>query len=97
MVPAHETKQVSLIVQAPDDAVAGERAELFLVAQSQENPNVVALGRVRVTVIELTVMDIPDEAASLSPATGNGSTPGFSAALMILAASLLALTWRRRD
>ncbi|HEX9816927.1 MAG TPA: hypothetical protein VGB18_08095 [Candidatus Thermoplasmatota archaeon] len=95
-VPAHETKQVSLIVNAPDDAVAGERAELFLVAQSQEDPNVVALGRVRVTVIEMDVLDIPDEAASLSPATTDGSTPGFGTALLLLALVVPFLVRRRR-
>ncbi len=95
-VPAHETKQVSLIVNAPDDAVAGERAELFLVAQSQQDQNVVALGRVRVTVIEMDVLDIPDEAASLSPATTDGSTPGFGTALLLLAIVVSFLVRRRR-
>lgn len=94
VLPSRETRQVSLIVQAPHEASAGERAELFLVAESVEDPNVVALGRVRAMVIDLSTLDIPDEAASLSPSSQSNGTPGFGWIAVVVAA-FIAVRSRR--
>lgn len=40
-IPSKESRNVTLVVDAPDDAGPGERAELFLVAENVDDPNVV--------------------------------------------------------
>lgn len=84
------SRPIELAVDAPASARPGERAELFLIAQRQEDPLVVAALRLRATVVEGT--EIPDEEATLQEVTPQGS-PGFELALL-----LGALAWvaRRR-
>jgi hypothetical protein len=71
----------SLAVHAPDDAIAEERAELFVVAQSQEETGVVAMSRLRATVV---TMDVPDESNMIASAGGEDS-PALAAWLVVMA------------
>ncbi|MBI2079041.1 MAG: hypothetical protein HYT80_11870, partial [Euryarchaeota archaeon] len=93
-VPADSNRQVSVIVRAPDDANEGERAELFLVAESLDNPSIVALGRVRARVVSAETTQIPDEAATLSPDASTNGTPGPSLAI-VLGTLAAAISLRR--
>lgn len=90
-----DRRQTTLLVRAPDDAQPGERAEIFLVAEGVDEPNLVALARLRATVVDVEVADLTDEARILDGESG--STPAPSVVLAACMAAVAALTWRRRQ
>lgn len=87
-------RTVTLAVQAPDDAQAEERAELFLVAQNVNDAAVVAVTRLRATVV--TYPEIEDESGLISIKEADRGVPGPSAFVLLVALALLALVRRRR-
>jgi len=87
-----ERRQVTVIVEAPDDAQAGERAELFFVAESTRDPSIVTLGRIRATVVDY---EVPDETPTLAVG-GDSDTPAPAAAWTLAAVTALAFLLRRR-
>ncbi|HLE47656.1 MAG TPA: hypothetical protein VI818_05110 [Candidatus Thermoplasmatota archaeon] len=91
-----ERRQATLVVSAPDDAQPGERAELFFVAESIDDPAVVALARVRATVVDVEAADITDEAGILERRELS-KTPGTSLPVLALAVLALAALVRRRS
>ncbi|HEX9816328.1 MAG TPA: hypothetical protein VGB18_05060, partial [Candidatus Thermoplasmatota archaeon] len=56
-----EKRNLTLAIEAPVDASDTERAELFLIAENLADPNVVAVSRLRATVVDQAKQDIPDE------------------------------------
>lgn len=91
LVEPGQKANFSLAVAAPDDAVAQERAELFVVAQSQQDASIVAMSRLRATVV---TQDVPDESGLVAVAEGgDGPSPGL---LLIAAALLVGASLRRR-
>jgi hypothetical protein len=87
------TKHLSLAVSAPATASSGERAELFVLAQSKDDPNIVALARLRASVVDPETLDTPDE--SLQIQGGSDGAPAIGLPLILLAVALLA--WARRQ
>ncbi|MBI2077472.1 MAG: hypothetical protein HYT80_03750 [Euryarchaeota archaeon] len=89
-----EARQFQLVVSVPADAIPEERAELFLVAQNLKDSAVVAVTRLRATVVDPSVEDIPDESGKIASVDDGGGVPGFEAGF--LAAALLAVVVVRR-
>ncbi|HEX9816552.1 MAG TPA: hypothetical protein VGB18_06190, partial [Candidatus Thermoplasmatota archaeon] len=79
-----EKRNVTLLVEVPDSASAGERAELFAVAQSKADANVVALARLRASVIPEEQQSFPDERPLLGDAAGGVPGPSLIAFLAVL-------------
>ena len=90
-VPSKESRNVSIVVDVPEDAGPGERAELFVVAENVDDPNVVAISRLRATVVDPEVQDVPNEEA-----TGGDDGDIPSVPLVWLLAALFGLAVRRR-
>lgn len=86
-------RQATLLVRAPADAQPGERAELFFVVESRDDPAVVALSRIRAVVVDPLLVEVTDEARILDEKTG-GDSPALSGALAVAAAAI-ALLGRR--
>lgn len=91
----HEARELNLAVHPPTTAQPTERAELFAVVQSANDPNIVAVARLRAVVVDPAVQDIPDEAGKLELQQA-GQSPGFEAGLVVLSALGLAIAGRRR-
>lgn len=89
-----ENRTVTLAIRAPDDAQNEERAELFLVAQNVDDAAVVAVTRLRATVV--TDPEIEDEAGLIGAREAQADTPGPSAVVFLAALALLLLADRRR-
>lgn len=84
----------TILSEAPVTASVGERAELFIVAQSQTDPNVVAIARLRSTVVDPQSQDVPDEDPAKFERDAEGA-PGLGL-VAILAVTLVAWSMRRR-
>jgi len=92
------TKQlIEIAVRVPEDAGAGETAELFITAQDRTDAAVVTVSRFRATVVDKSTLDVPDETPEgvAQEKDDGGFLPGFEVAA-ILAAATVALAWRRR-
>ncbi len=89
-----QRERVEVVISAPADAGEGERAELFLVAQDQNDPNVVALSRIRATVVDVDTLDIPDDLAEVRE---GGDTPGLGPGLLFATLFVTALTRPKRS
>jgi hypothetical protein len=89
-----QQKNITVKVLVPEGTSPEERAELILVVQSVDDPNVVAVKKLRATVVDPKVNDVPDEAGKYSADVG-ATSPGVSV-LVAVAAAALALTARRR-
>ncbi|HLE46681.1 MAG TPA: FixG Ig-like domain-containing protein [Candidatus Thermoplasmatota archaeon] len=87
-------RQATVLVQVPEDGLPGERAELFFVAENTNDPSVVALARIRASVVSVEAADVSNEASILAT-EDRGKTPGWGAAFA-LSALALALIRRRR-
>ena len=92
-VPAKGRRNLTIAVTAPDDASPEERAELFVVLESKTDPNVIAISRLRATVVDPAAQDVPNEDPAASENTADG-TPGFEA--FAIAAAFAGLAWVRR-
>jgi hypothetical protein len=92
MEPKSKTN-FTIAVKVPGDAVAQERAELFVVAQSQEEAWVVALSRLRAHVVDTPEM--PDEADLARETTGAGS-PSLEPLAVLAAVAVAVVVARRR-
>ncbi len=88
-----ERPQVMLLVDVPFDASEGERSELFFVAENADNPNVVAVARLRATVVDPTTRIIPAEVDAL---TGNGSGTPFLGFIVVVVLLASVVATRRR-
>lgn len=76
-------RNFTLVVDVPDYAAPGDRVELFVVAQSLTDSNVVAIARLRATVVDPEVQLVPDE-AHLLEAEPEAGLPGLSILLTLL-------------
>lgn len=85
---------VQLAVLPPADVAPESRAELFLVAQSQTDPTVVAAIRLRATVVESP--EIPDEAQLLSTGGAKGTPAGDVGFFLAAVAAAFASARARR-
>lgn len=94
LAPGEKTN-FTILSEAPGDAQTGERAELFVVAQSETDPNVVAIARLRSTLVDPAVQDVPDEDPSRVAADA-GTTPGLVGAFPLAAALVGAWVYGRR-
>jgi hypothetical protein len=77
-----QKRNVTISVRAPEDAVAEERAELFFVAQHEGDQSVVAVTRLRASVVQSP--EIEDEAGLLGSSEENQS-PGLGAFVIVAA------------
>lgn len=87
------TRGIDLTVAVPAEEHEGNRAELFLVAQSQSDATKVAAIRLRAMVVEGE--DIPDESHLVAQDRAKG-TPGPDMVIVCLAVLGLAWSARRR-
>ncbi|HLE47485.1 MAG TPA: hypothetical protein VI818_04235, partial [Candidatus Thermoplasmatota archaeon] len=94
LVPSGGETNFTLAVTAPDDAQPTERAELFVVAQSEEESWVVALSRLRATVVDASTADIPDESGQVGETQENEATPGVGAVWVAVAVGASSLMRR---
>jgi hypothetical protein len=85
-------RTVELAVTVPSNVAEGNRAELVLLAQSLKDPAVVALARLRATVVESE--DVPDEASSLGHVEAEG-TPGPTLVDVLALAAVAVVALRR--
>lgn len=86
---AGEARQIAFRVTVPADALPGEYAEAFVVAQDADDPLVLALSPIRTYVIETPVQEAPQP--DIEP--GDRQAPGLGIA--ILAVGLLLAARRR--
>ena len=87
-----EARNVTLVVEVPDVASEGERAELFAIAQAKDDPNVVALARLRATVVDPARHPVQDERPALANEASGIPSVGFGVGV----AAIACLVWRRR-
>jgi hypothetical protein len=90
-----EMRNWTVVVTAPEGAAEGERAELVFVAQSATDPNVVAITRLRASVVDKATEDIPDESKLIGVAQ-SVDTPGLPGMLIVLGVVGAALVASRR-
>jgi hypothetical protein len=91
---AGASENVTLLVEVPFDAAGGERAELFLVAESKSDPNVVSLARLRTAVVDPSERIIPEDETVGSIVDG-GTTP-MPSMVLLLGCLVAAIVVRRR-
>lgn len=94
-IAAKTVANVTLAVTVPVDASAGERSELFVVAENKEDQNVVAISRLRATVVDPSTEEIPDEDPETAGSEGDGA-PGVGAVALLAMFAVLAFIGRRR-
>ena len=92
-VPAGGSRNVTVVVRAPADAVHGERADLVLQAYDRDDPT--ARGLLRLVATVDTSQDLADEAAVAQAAAGKQS-PAPAVAFLALALAGLASRLRRQ-
>lgn len=94
-----EKRQATVVVEVPEDAQPGERAELFFAAESTRDPSVVTLARIRATVVALETQEVPDEtpAAVALEGAGTPSPPVLAVMILMWATVLLKFRERRRS
>ena len=87
----------TVAIVPPGDALAEERAELVVIAQSLDEPAITGIARMRATIVN---DDVPDEAGLIQVADKKG-TPGFAAATLLASLAVVAvvqtLSRRRRS
>lgn len=93
---AGEERNLTLEVAVPIEAVAGERAELFVIVESVDDPNVVAVSRLRASVVDPAEQDVEDEAGKYAVEEGGGSPGVGTAALAMTLVAVALLVERRR-
>jgi hypothetical protein len=81
-IQAGRVNALQVRVDVPMDASPGERAELFVIVEGAVDPTVVALSRLRATVVDPVEQSIPNELVETS-ADGSG-TPGFAFGTIIM-------------
>ncbi len=86
-----EKRALQLVVVAPEVAVDGERAEVFAVASQVDDAAVVAISRLRASVVQ--AVDVPDEKDQVRDGDDR-TVPGIPAT-MVLAILVAALAIRR--
>ena len=86
------TTNFTIVSQAPVDANPGERAELFVVTQSHTDPNVVAIARLRSTLVDPAIQDVPDE----DPSTLEQTVEGVPGVGIVAAGLVMLIAWSRR-
>ncbi|HLE47756.1 MAG TPA: hypothetical protein VI818_05610 [Candidatus Thermoplasmatota archaeon] len=91
-----ESREIMLAISVPADAVAEERAELFFVAQNLRDSAVVAVTRLRATVVDPAVEVIPDEAGQITDLDSDGGSPGFEALAILVGLAVVVAARRRR-
>lgn len=89
-----ETSNLTLLVEVPADASEGERSELFVVVENTQDPNVVAISRLRASVVDPSTRVIEPEAA-FAPTQGGG-TPAISLLAASLAVAFAAVVFPQR-
>lgn len=89
----HTSRTFEVAVTVPKEMSQGTYAALVLVAQSQKDPAVSALMRLKADVVQGT--DIPDEAPTVM-GMQHKSTPDVEAPFLIAGAAVLALALGRR-
>jgi hypothetical protein len=94
-VPSGATANVTLLVDVPFEASEGERAELFLIAESKSDPNVVSLARLRTVVVDPATQKIEQD----GDASGDDreSTPSTAWWVSAITAFSVPLAFRRRN
>lgn len=89
IIGAGESRTLQVVVRPPSDAVAGQAADLVLVVEDSNHPDMAVLARFSATVVD---EDVPDESSMVS---ASGHESPLSASVVFLALGALLLAARR--